>query len=177
MTLAVSKTLVGVWEWRLKIRKTRWGRGIRQRSWRKGERQTGAKQMKQGKMGRERSGRWGEWERDNGESSTRENMGWAYIKQLHLKYTCQRAVIVKAAPAVHCTLPDPRPVKYAMLDQKGVFLCPAPDPRSVKTLPSQITGPQITWVERLCQCWFTLWMLFHCVYMIPRSVKALQPFR
>lgn len=64
-----------------------------------------------------------------------------YIKQLHLKYTCQRAVIVKAAPAVLCTLPDPRPVKYAMLDQKGVLLCPTPDPRSVKALPSRITGP------------------------------------
>lgn len=52
------------------------------------------------------------------------------------KYTCQRAVIVKAAPAVLCTLPDPRPVKYAMLDQKGVLFCPAPDPRSVSALPA-----------------------------------------
>lgn len=66
-----------------------------------------------------------------------------YIKQPHLKYTCQRAVIVKASPAVLCTLPDPRPVKYAMLNQEGVLLCPTPDPRSVKALPSQITGPRI----------------------------------
>lgn len=67
--------------------------------------------------------------------------GDEYIKQPHLKYTCQRAVIVKDAPAVLCTLPDPRPVKYAMLDQKRALLCPTPDPRSVKALPSQITGP------------------------------------
>lgn len=111
-------------------------------------------------MGWERSGREGGWERDNGENSAGKNRGWVYIKQLHLKYTCQGAVIVKAAPAVLCTLPDPRPVKYAMLDQKGVLLCPTPDPRSVKAPPSQITGPQITCVERLCQRWFTLWMLF-----------------
>lgn len=35
---------------------------------------------------------------------------------------------------------DPRPVKCAMLNQEGVLLCPAPDPRSVRALPSQITG-------------------------------------
>lgn len=100
-------------------------------------------------MGREWSGKEGGWKRDNGENSTSKNRGRVYIKQHHLKYTCQRAVIVKAAPAVLCTLPDPRPVKYAMLDQKGVLLCPTPDPRSVKALPLQITGPQITWVEQL----------------------------
>lgn len=66
-----------------------------------------------------------------------------YIKQPHLKYTCQAAVIVKAAPAVLCTLPDPRPVKCAMLNQEGVLLCPAPDPRSVRALPSQITGLRV----------------------------------
>ncbi|KAK5854004.1 hypothetical protein PBY51_015108 [Eleginops maclovinus] len=103
-------------------------------------------------MGQEKSGRDSGWERDNGETSSRSNRGQEYIKQLHLKYTCQRAVIVKAAPAVLCTFPDPRPVKYAMLDQKGVLLCPTTDPRSVKALPSQITGPQITWVERLFEC-------------------------
>lgn len=80
-----------------------------------------------------------------GKTAVGKSRGRAHIKQLHLKYTCQRAVIVKAAPAVHCTLPDPRPVKYAMLDQKGVLLWPTPDPRSVKALPSHITRPRVTW--------------------------------
>lgn len=71
-----------------------------------------------------------------GDRQEKKNRGGANIKQLHLKCTCHRAVIVKGAPAVLCTPPDPRPVRYAMLDQKGVFLCPTPDPRSVKPLPS-----------------------------------------
>ena len=87
-------------------------------------------------MGWEESGRDGGWGGDNGETSIRKNRGLVHIKQLHLKYTCQRAVTVKAAPAVLCTLPDPRPVKYAMLDQRGLLLCPTPDPKSVKPLPS-----------------------------------------
>lgn len=123
-------------------------RGVRGRAERAaggGESDRKVRANKTREMGRVWSGRDGGWERDNGENSTRKNRGRAHIKQLHLKYTCQRAVIVKAAPAVLCTLPDPRPVKYAMLDQKGVLLCPTPDPRSVKALPSQITGPQITW--------------------------------
>lgn len=66
---------------------------------------------------RQRDGNGG-WERDNGENSTRKNRGPAYIKQFHLKYTCQGAVTVRAIPAVLRTLPDPRAVKYAMLDQK-----------------------------------------------------------
>ena len=103
-------------------------------------------------MGRQWSGRDGGQGSDNGENSSRKSRGQAYIKQLHLKYTCQGAVIVKAAPAVLCTLPDPRPVKYAMLDQKGVLRCPTPDPSSVKALPSQITGPQIAWEEPLSKC-------------------------
>lgn len=57
------------------------------------------------------------------------------FKQLHFDSTCQTAVIVKPAPAVHCTLLNPRPVRYAMLDQEGVLLWPTPDPRSVKVLP------------------------------------------
>lgn len=57
---------------------------------------------------------------------TGENKGGVNIKQPLLRCTCQGAVIVKASPAVHCTFPDPRPVKCAMLHQMGVFLCPVP---------------------------------------------------
>lgn len=35
---------------------------------------------------------------------------------------------------------DPRPVRRAMLNQEGLRLCPAPDPRSVRAPRSQITG-------------------------------------
>lgn len=82
------------------------------------------------------------------------------IKQFHLKNTCQRAVTVQAIPAVLRTLPDPRAVKYAMLDEKGALLCPTPDPRSVKPLPFQITRPLITWAEQPCECRFTRFVLF-----------------
>lgn len=74
-----------------------------------------------------------------------------------------------------CTLPDPRPVKYAMLDQKGVLLWPTPDPKSVKALPSHITRPRVTWV------WATGGVSIHalraicCVDMITRSGKASRP--
>lgn len=119
-------------------------------------------------MGQERSAG------DNGENSTRKNRGRAYIKQPHLKSTCQGAVIVKAAPAVLCTLPDPRPVKYAMLDQKGVLLCPTPDPRSVRALPSQITGPQITWVEQTERASICAFDAICCVYTIPTSNHSIS---
>ena len=75
--------------------------------------------------------------RQRGKTASGKNKGAANIKQPHLKYTCQEAVIVPVPPAEVCTLPDPRPVKYSMLDQKGVFLCPKPDPRSVIPLLSR----------------------------------------
>lgn len=113
--------------------------------------------------------------KDNGENSTREGKGGANIKQPHLKYTCQRAVIVKAPPAVLCTLPDPRPVKYAMLDQKGVFLCPTPDSRSVKP-PSQCRHPRS---HNLTSTTVPAFIHTHdtVCYLIPIAVQAPCPYR
>lgn len=152
------------------------------KEWKKAER--AARRMQSDwKANKTRETRWeyrgrnGRWERDNGENSTRKNKGPEYIKQFHLKYTCQRAVIVQAISAVLRPLPDPRAVKYAMLDQKGALLCPTPDPRSVKPLPFQITGPPITWVEQLCECRFTLFVLFLVLTWFPDLSKHLVSFR
>lgn len=78
------------------------------------------------KMGQERVVEIMNGKEITGEAALGENQGGANIKQPLLRYTCQGAVIVKAAPAAHCTLPDPRPVKCATLYQTEVFLCPTP---------------------------------------------------